>query len=218
MAQEPIVSTLFRFVSTRNPQLLSKTEQERGFVYYPKGEKANSHFLVDLEDEEDSDTRRTLLEGRAATYSNLRKRSLVEAISPDLYEFSHWLMKNKNVLTIEQVDTKLAEAAVTNLTGTQLIQIWDNLHYQVLTKRSSAVREALIRMIVADNFLKKDDSRSGDSDKLINTDEELQRLAHAYVVIENEVLNNHPSRSNGDLGKSATQRDFNTLNRHLEGY
>ncbi|MDC8006034.1 hypothetical protein POV27_18425 [Aureisphaera galaxeae] len=218
MAKEPIVSTLFRFVTTRNPKLLSKTERERGFVYYPSNEKSNSHFLIDLEDEKDPDTRRTMLEGRTATYNGLSKRSTVEAVKPDLYEFSHWLMENKNTLTIDQVGSRLAAPTLPTLTTSQLITLWDNLHYQILTKKSAAVREAIIRMIVADNFLKKDDSRTALAEKLINSDEELQRLAHAYVVIEDGVLNNHASRNNAPIGQTTTQKQFGTLNKQLESF
>ena len=183
MAKEPIVSTLFRFVTTRNPQLLTKEERLRGFIYFPKQSRSSSHFLNELNEDDTADDRRQHLDSRVSAFSPMTKRSQVENVKIDLYEFSHWLMKHKDTLTISDVESRMITTTPVTLSNAELISLWDQLHYQVLTKRSNAVREAIIRMIVADYFLKKDDSRSNDADKLINTDVELQRLANAYVCL-----------------------------------
>lgn len=212
MAKEPIVSTLFRFVTTRNPQLLSEDEQERGFIYYPKNERQSSHFLVDLDEEEDRDALRTLLEGRLATYAPYARRSSVKSVLPELYTFSHWLMKNKNTITTDEIATRAL--GVATLTTTQLKQMWANLHYQVIGKKSKAVREAVIRMIVADNFLKKNDFTSGGG--LITNDKELRRLANAYVVIDNKIVNNFPWSIT--QSREANSKDLELLEQELTAF
>ncbi|MEM7086417.1 MAG: hypothetical protein AAF489_09555 [Bacteroidota bacterium] len=212
MAKAPIASTLFRFVTTRNPQLLSKEERERGFVYFPTAEKGNSHFLDQLENEVDDESRITYLNNRTATFNNLTTRQIVENVNSDLYDFSHWLMKNKNIVTSEEAAAKAT--GVTQLTTAQLVNLWDNLFYQVVSKKSDAVREAIIQMIVADNFLKKDDSQTTKS--LITDDIDLQRLANAYVVITKDVATNHLTQSNTQ--RSASRKDYNYLDQQLTAF
>ena len=66
MANTPIVSTLFRFVTTRNPQLLTKEERDRGFIYFPQQSRSNSHYLGPLDDEDfdDPEERMELLDNK----------------------------------------------------------------------------------------------------------------------------------------------------------
>ena len=209
MAKAPIASTLFRFVTTRNPQLLSKEERERGFIYFPTAEKGNSHFLDQLDAETDTDGRITYLNNRTATFNNLTTRQIVENVNSGLYDFSYWLMKNKNTVTGTEAATKAV--GVTQLTTTQLVNMWDNLFHQIVTKKSEAVREAIIQMIVANNFLDKDDSQTTKS--LITDDIDLQRLANAYVVIPKNVANNIVGQNNTQ--RVANKDDFKYLDQAL---
>ena len=212
MAKAPIASTLFRFVTTRNPQLLSKEERERGFIYFPTAEKGNSHFLDQLENETDDEGRITYLGSRTATFNNLTTRQIVENVNSDLYDFSLWLMKNKNTVTSEEAALK--STGVVQLTTNQLVNLWDNLFYQVVSKKSDAVREAIIQMIVADNFLKKDDSQTTKS--LITDEIDLQRLANAYVVITKDVATNHLTQQTTQ--RNANTRDFQYLDNGLNAF
>ena len=212
MAKEPIASTLFRFVTTRNPQLLSKEERERGFIYFPKAEKANSHYLDALDAEVDTESRIIYLDGRTASFNNLTTRELVENVNPGLCEFSYWLMKNKNTVISEDAAAK--KLGVLQLTNSQLVNLWDNLIYQVVTQKSEAVREAIIQMIVADNFIKKDDSAT--TKTLIADDIDLQRLANAYVVISKDVATNHLGVDVSTW--SHNSRDAEILSRDLESF
>ena len=212
MAKAPIASTLFRFVTTRNPQLLSKEERERGFIYFPSAEKGNSHFLDQLENETDDEGRITYLGSRTATFNNLTTRQIVENVNSDLYDFSHWLMKNKNTVVSEEAVLK--STGVVQLTTNQLVNLWDNLFYQVVSKKSDAVREAIIQMIVADNFLKKDDSQTTKS--LITDEIDLQRLANAYVVITKDVATNHLTQQTTQ--RNANTRDFQYLDNGLNAF
>ena len=210
MAKAPIASTLFRFATTRNPQLLTKEERERGFVYFPTAEKGSSHFLDQLDAETDTEGRITYLNNRTATFNNLTTRQIVENVNSDLYDFSMWLMKNKNTVTSTEAASKAA--GVTLLSTNQLVNLWDNLFYQVVSKKSDAVREAIIQMIVADNFLKKDDSQTTKS--LITDDVDLQRLANTYVVIPQYVANNIVSKDNTQ--RVANKGDFKFLDKALD--
>jgi hypothetical protein len=119
-------------------------------------------------------------------------------------------MKNKNTVTSTEAASKAA--GVTLLSTNQLVNLWDNLFYQVVSKKSDAVREAIIQMIVADNFLKKDDSQTTKS--LITDDVDLQRLANTYVVIPQYVANNIVSKDNTQ--RVANKGDFKFLDKALD--
>jgi hypothetical protein len=121
-------------------------------------------------------------------------------------------MKNKNTVTSTEAASKAA--GVTQLSTNQLVNMWDNLFYQVVSKKSDAVREAIIQMIVADNFLKKDDSQTTKS--LITDDVDLQRLANAYVVINKDVATNHLTQYSAQ--RNATTRDFQYLDNGLNAF
>jgi len=216
MAKEPIVSTLFRFITTRNPQLLCEEERKRGFIFFPSNERINSFFLKNLDDNADKDVRRTFLETRTAIYSYLTTRATVKAVKPELYNFSCWLMKSKSTVSVEEIAARTVAPATLTLTTTQLISLWDNLYYQVLTKKSDVVREAIIQMIIADNFLKMDDSATTGTGKLINNDIQIQRLANAFVVISDRLISNSPSIDNAT--KRANQKDYKYLENQLDAY
>ncbi|GGG23167.1 hypothetical protein GCM10011344_24880 [Dokdonia pacifica] len=191
MNKKPAKASLFRFVTLRNPQLLCSKERERGFVFFPKSEKSQSAFLKDVdEEEENDDVIRAAMQTKFATYAPFTRKSHVKALSEDLYEFSAWLMKNKKTITLDQFTTR-AETA-TPLASAERVRLWDNLIYQTSQRRSDSIREAVIQMLVADNFLRKNDFLTEGVDKLINTDEELQRLACAYVVIPRNVSAREP--------------------------
>ncbi|MBL4663068.1 MAG: hypothetical protein JKY22_05840 [Flavobacteriaceae bacterium] len=121
-------------------------------------------------------------------------------------------MKNKNTVTSTEAATKAA--GVTQLTPNQLVNMWDNLFYQVVSKKSDAVREAIIQMLVADNFLKKDDS--GTTQSLITDDVDLQRLANAYVVIPQNVATNHLPQYSAQ--RNATTKDYQYLDKGLSAF
>ncbi len=215
MAKKPITKPLFSFVTLRSPQLLSKEEKDKGFIYFPTAQKSNSYFLKDLDAQPDSDGRRTFLEGRTATFSAITKREDVEVIKPDLYEFSIWLMRKKDTLTINEINTKLI-TPVPTLTLTQERNLWDNLFYQLLTQSSTALRDALVQMIVANNFIKKNDSQATGTTRFIDTNLDVRRLANAFVVIPKNVKTNLQSRSNNT--RQITTQHKNYLGRQLDAF
>ena len=211
MSKNEIKTDLFRFVTLRNPQTIDEKDKERGFVFFPSNEKSNSHYLDQLDLETDVDGRRSYIEGRTASFNNLTTKALVRNVNQELFDFSVWLMKNKKTLTATEVATKTT--GLIGLTTAQLVNLWDNLIYQIDTKKSKAVREAIIQLIVANNFLDKNDISSLGNDKLINDDTELSRLACAFVVIPDNVSNNWTRQET--QSRTAESKDYKVLEEKL---
>src|SRR5690554_7010135 len=99
MAKEPIVTDLFRFVTVRSPQLLDEEQKERGFSYFPMEDVELSHFLRDFGGVEDNKAaRKAYLKQQAASFENpFTSLKTIRELDPRLYDFSLWLMKNKNI-------------------------------------------------------------------------------------------------------------------------
>lgn len=214
MTKQPIVTDLFRFVTVRNPQLLSENEKEKGFVYFPFQNINLSHFLKNFDElEDDKAIRKAYLEDKATTFSGyLTSLKTIRELNDRLYDFSLWLMKNKNTIIKEKVLD--ASKDIEPLSTNHRISLWDNLIYQTVTEKSSAVRDAILQMLVADNFLKRNDIE--DEANLIKNDNDLRRLAKAYVVIPKNVPNNIPTLT--DVSIKPREKDFTVLRKQMEVY
>lgn len=180
MAKKAIKTDLFRFVTLRTPQLINEQRKDIGFIFHP--DTTQSAFLKDVAENTSVEDARSLVLTAAGTFADpLTSYLKVKSINQDLYNFSSWLMNNRNSLTETEVAAKTA--GLTVLDSASELKLWDNLHYQVIKKKSSYVRQACIQMIVANNFLKK---FADYDDAVIKTTEEeyLVRLANAKVIID----------------------------------
>src|SRR5690554_2170088 len=119
-------------------------------------------------------------------------------------------MKNKNILLRAEVAEK--SEGIEPLTQAHQLTLWDNLLYQTVTEKSSAIRDAILQMLVADNFLRKNDIES--SGELIKNDKDLRRLAKAYVVIPKNVPNNAPTLT--AISQKPREKDFTRLKKQLD--
>ncbi|HYF30362.1 MAG TPA: hypothetical protein VD993_04530 [Chitinophagaceae bacterium] len=144
----PIRTDLFRFVTLRTPQLLSQQKKELGFIWHPDPEK--SHFLKNISDADTLQAARDIITRLTASFKPARTYQEIRAINPELYNFSSWLMKNRNQLNTDKLKQRIKSAG--SLKEQQLISLWDNLMYQASTRQSPHVRQACIQMIIANNF------------------------------------------------------------------
>ena len=69
-----------------------------------------------------------------------------------LYDFSYWLMRNKNMLSFATILENSQD--VEALTAEDELLVWENLIYQTVNKASVYVREACIQLLIANKFLK----------------------------------------------------------------
>ncbi|WP_452598023.1 hypothetical protein [Pontimicrobium sp. MEBiC01747] len=176
-----IKQNLFKFVTVRNPQLIDKKENHPGFVFHPN--EGSSAFVKAIEGVREAEKAAKLQE-KAATFSAYKTRTDVRKQNEGLYKFSSWLMRNKNGLSYKAIKDNLNGATPL---GNLKLTIWENLIYQTVTKKSVHVREALIQMLIADQFLVAFNTFSASlkSDIVFTVDQEelFTRRACASVVI-----------------------------------
>ncbi|WP_299223509.1 hypothetical protein [uncultured Psychroserpens sp.] len=192
-----IKNNLFRFVTLRNPQLIDKKEEKPGFVFHPD-EDSGAFFQairgIALEDIP------VKLKSTSESFSALKTRIEARQINEKLYLFSSWLMRNKNTLTFAEINNN--SDGVTTLDLNQLLLVWDNLIYQTIEKKSSYVREAMIQLLVAnqflDEFIRFSEGLSDDITFTEDQEKEFIRRANASVVMSKLLFSNTKTPQNQD--------------------
>lgn len=217
MNKKPSKANLFRFVTLRNPQLSDGNTNTIGFVYHP--DTTQSDFITVAETSDEA-SKTSNLKSAHKLFTAFQNKSDVRNQNQSLYDFSSWLMRTKNVLSYASIyDNK--NTAV-ELTDTQELLMWENLLYQALENTSTHVRDVLIQVLVANQFLKAFEVfREGSTEEIIFTDtqeEEFVRRANAAVVIPNVLTQLESMKSNRirrkPLNKEEVKRD-NTVKRVL---
>jgi len=192
-------SNVFRFVTIRNPETVGLTTDDRRFVRHD--DPVKSSFI-------DQDTILTQkgdyeeLRAAANSFSPLTDVAALRALNEDLFVFSDWLVRNRDEVLVQTIRDHTN--GVKELTSAQLYKIWDNLFYQIITQKSSVLREALLAVLVGNNFI----TRYTDT-KLITNDNELQQLAGARAVVPKCVLSELPKTISEGFGPEGLGR-YNT--------
>jgi hypothetical protein len=147
----PIRTELFRFVTLRTPQLIQRAKRDAFYVFHPSPSK--SHFLKGIASASSITAARETIARLTGTFKSVRTFSELRDAFSDLHEFSSWLMANRGRLTVEEVKTRAPRASVP--AATELIDIWDNLLYQLATRQSAHARQACAQMIITAHFLEQ---------------------------------------------------------------
>jgi hypothetical protein len=150
MDNNPISQTLFRFVSLRNPELTNETGKDKRFVL-PKGLNGSSVFYGAVAAKPATQSKLDAMKVLAKTFTGFTTEAQVKAINPNLYDFAIWLTRNKSTLTDLELVTKAN--ALTVLSTQQLLQLWDNLFYQVVTQKTFYVKEAIMQLLLANHVI-----------------------------------------------------------------
>lgn len=193
MNKKPSKANLFRFVTLRNPQLSDGNANTKGFVYHPDTSQSNFITVAETSDEP---SKKTNLKSAHTAYTAFQNKSEVRNQNQSLYDFSSWLMRNKNVLSYASIyDNK---KTVVELTDAQELLIWENLLSYVINNESDYVRDALIQVLVANQFLKAFEAfRAGSTEEITFTEdqeEEFVRRANAAVVIPKVLVKSQSHR------------------------
>lgn len=179
-----VKNTLYRFVTMRAPELLEKKEVDAAFVQHPEikdnNESYDSEFLESLNPIPDGKTKKQALQEKALDFVDdaIKSRDKVRTdyTSEAFYDFAIWLTKNRTTFELKEVDEWMDKHKwSTNKPPTKIIELWDNLFYQIITFKSNYVRDAIISILVADFFIRNYDSKAGV--------ENARFLAQARVII-----------------------------------
>lgn len=173
---------LFRFVTLRSPQIISQAREDLGFIYHP--DEAGSFFLAGITGAMSLEAARIHLSDQADLYNPETSAQDIKEIDANMWDFSLWLMQNRNAITRPVLDTESLPSI-----PPMAIQrkIWDELYYDVVTRTNPNIREACLQLIVAINFLEKyeDYSDTGvtDEDIIASEAKDLVRLATGKVIL-----------------------------------
>lgn len=179
--------TLFRFVSLRSPQLPDEDKQSKKFITIPDSLKSDNTFYVPVA----SGTRpkQELLKERAAVFAqNANFIADMDALKQTygiVYDYALWLAKNKNTCSYNQFNEKKDQVKLSSSYAfPDLINLWNNLIYQIATHKDFYVKEGLMQVLLAAHTLTLENSAPGE--------DEYKDLLSARVVIPRELMLDTP--------------------------
>lgn len=212
---KPIKTDLFKFVTLRTPQLIDEQKRDIGFIFHNNTAKSTSKFLETVVEDTTLNDSRTIVKTAVQQFVPIKSYLEVKSINTKMYNFSSWLMNNRNLVFKTESDEKLAEVQTPSLTNEQQNKLWDNLYYQVLTRKSSYVRQACIQMLVAHNYLAKNGLYNA-SNHQFTEEEYLVKLANAKVVIDKAFTKSKTHRTkNRSLNKKTLKNLKNIATKYF---
>ncbi len=200
-----IKNTLFRSVTIRTPESLEKETVDKAFVKHPEIEETNETFTsVYLSEVQGIKTgkRNALKEasGNFEDFALTRKEQLFEneIITKQFLDFSIWLTKNRNSFTKEDLNNKITanQNILEGIERNLIIELWDNLFYQIVNSQSSYLRDTILSVLVANFFLKNYTS-------VIEDINELRKLAQARVIIPRSLFEKESTSAKEALKRQA---------------
>ncbi|WP_241483374.1 hypothetical protein [Kordia zhangzhouensis] len=173
--KQNIKNTLYRFVTMRAPQLIRGLEKALGFAYFPENE--TSAFITPASQATTPEARKTAIETAISNYTpHFATKKDLENENIHFYFFAIFLTAERSKFTLQEVTDRINAFNASQSTYPDMVKVWDDLHYNILTKGDSYIRDMLLSCIVADFFLSKYGTVEA-------TRENYQKLAQARVVI-----------------------------------
>ncbi|MCR9171015.1 MAG: hypothetical protein NXI10_00870 [bacterium] len=217
---------LFRFITLRSPESIAQDKKDLGFVQ-PAFDFGESHFLSEIIPGDLAGSREGILD-MILPFAPIEEVFFLKDTFPEQWDFALWLTKNKDKLVRSELDALVP----TSLSGTNIVSLWDNMYYQILTGKNPYIQQACIQMIVANNFISKYATYSPGTTTIPEEIEAerllLQRLAGAQPLIHQAFTVEKSQstleaidfnlRSKRNLKPQHKAHLANCLTKELEGY
>ncbi|MGB1216342.1 MAG: hypothetical protein ACPG5P_00615, partial [Saprospiraceae bacterium] len=192
----PIISEAFRFLHISKPDIYSGETMDYNFIpAYTKGKALGIKGKADSK----------------GGFSPIRNLSEVREVNETLFVLSFWLGKNRRTLTKQSGAKRIK--GLKPLSSANRTLLWENLFHQALRNESSSVRDAIIRMIQADNFIRKFPEATKGTKESPAIDRALRNIAGASVIIPNRLFDK-PSKKNASK-KAAMAMELDRLSNEL---
>ncbi len=170
----PIKADLFRFVTFRTPESMDQQNKNLRFVTHPDMSKSliKSCPVPQAGKEGSTSVFTTYLK----QFKPFKTYDEVRAVNPSLYDTANTAAKKKSSISdfIAVNSTKPIF-----LTEKQVVLLYDQLFYQIITKESKVVRQAITQLLIANHALKNAKQLSSMG---------LLKLQEIKVVIPRQVL------------------------------
>jgi hypothetical protein len=206
-----IKSDLFRFVTLRTPQVLTEEQKVKNFVFHPNLSQSAIYNGLQPQPTIPGGVEPELpVDGPTGpvTFTPIKTKAELKALSPGLFVFSQWLGKNRSgKFAVSEVVDQSRETAVLN--EGNLLLVWENVFYQTMHKKNAAIREALIQLLVANHFVTLL-AETAFSESLY---EDFTITANAKLVIPKLIAarrQKSPSAQSRYVDTSKVQSDFDT--------
>lgn len=208
--------TLFRFRTTRAPELLSDDAKSKYFAihYHLRQVPATpgtGPFFTAVAAKASNETVREVMELTAGIFSPvLSKEEVITTGSPSppdhpLYDFALKVIPLRNEISLSDFNT--AAAGITTLSMADELSLWDNLFYQLITQESAYTREAIMYMLLANHILLTN-ATSAPAD-----DYETQLLCKSRLVLPEELF-----KIENDYRTASTESGIGPNATMLEGH
>lgn len=190
-----IKNTLFRFVTMRAPELSDEQGLTNRFVFMAP--RANVNEVRDFEDavlnRPNDQSKWAAMIDLASTYVPKTEAEL-KAFNSKIYAFGVWIAKNKRTFSYHELLQKILELTSEKITLAQLNLLWDNLFYQVITKKDFYAKETIMQLLVANHVLNH-------QTEIENSEEDAKRILLAKVVLPKELFVESDGTSNGSVAR-----------------
>ncbi|MFK7749100.1 MAG: hypothetical protein AB8B65_11965 [Kordia sp.] len=179
--KQNIKNTLYRFVTMRAPELIGAARRTMGFVDFPTNE--TSAFITPAAQATTPEAKKLAIETAVSGYTpTFSSKKDLENENIYFYYFAIWLTANRTKFSLEEITSRVDAYYAPQSTHPNMVQVWDDLHYNILTNGDPYVRDTLLSWLVADFFLTNRDA-------VERTTKNLQELAQARVVIDKSLFN-----------------------------
>ena len=191
-------NTLFRFVSLRNPELVTKRKIRTCFVFHPSLQ--NSIFYENMQ-RKGAETKWQNLENTASAFNSIKSEEEIQRISNDIYENSIWLSENR----LNTDYSYLSKIVNSNILDLKIeISLWDNLFYQVVTQENFYLKEKIIQILTFNHLAKT--YKELNTQKGINNNL-FEELKNAQIVLPVELFE-ETKELNANTAKESVEKQI----------
>lgn len=140
--------TLYNFVSIRPPELFSEVNKSWRFVFHPG---TGGEYFTAVQARPAGQTKWEAMKIKSQSFVAYTSTTEIITAFGNNATTAQWLAQNKSKATNEELYN--AVKSLTKLTATQLLKIWDNLFYQVVTQKEFYSKELISEILVLENLL-----------------------------------------------------------------
>jgi hypothetical protein len=163
--------------------VISIRKRTIGFVEHPSPE--DSDFLNGLGSLPDLAARRASVRSSSSSFTPFQSVVEIKSSALVMYEFSLWLEENKDKLDRTTLDDQIPDSLPSSAF---MLQVWDNVYYDILEDKNPYIRQACLQMLVgynfAANYLTYSPSSVISAGAYESEMNDLKRLANAKVVVD----------------------------------
>lgn len=191
-----IKNTLFSFVTMRAPELSNENEKEKRFVFRAVNVKKGD-FDTAVEERPVDKSKWEAMQLASMSFTAFDEETDVSDLNPDLFRFAVWIARNSANYDKEALDSWLALVTKLDADSDSYAKLWDNLFYQVITQKDFYIKEAIIQVLVANNFI----------EHFKDKPEVIKDLMNATVVLPKSLFGDIDGAS-GVAGKKAKEEEY----------